>query len=412
MSPIMKWLWPFGYRNENQGPPDLEEAFKKMWSGLKGKKSQNGQGAGENKGQQSPDGQGPQKPASDKNATSGAGKGFGLIVGIVVAIVIVIWAIAGFFTVQPAEQGVVLRFGQYVRTVNPGLHWIPRFIESKYVVNVDQVNAIDLSQDMLTQGENFVKVSFAVQYKVDNLKDFLFNVNDPISSLQQIVDSAVRQVVGTSTLDNILTVGRGKITTDVQAQIEKLVKRYKNGVDIVSVQMQPAQPPKAVQAAFDDVIKAREDNQRLQSEAEGYANKIVPVAKGQANAMLKAAHADAAQSVLLAKGQVAMFDAILPKYKAAPSVTANRLYFETMEKALAHSHLVLLPEHQGNLTVLPLNQLLGGVGKASSMKTVAVSHDSDDSSSASAAHNDASSSNHNAEQTLNTQWARLQEAQQ
>ena len=354
----LRRLIPFGYRQE-KGPPDLEDVFKKMWSGLKKKKNQQQDSGGSQ-----------QVPPSGGAKSMSFGFG-GMVVAILIIIVLaVIWALSGIFIVQPAEQGAILRFGKYIKTVEPGIHWIPRFIESKYVVNVDQVNAIKLSQVMLTSGENFVKVEFAIQYKIGDLKEFLFNVKNPVSSLQQIVDSAVRQVVGTSQLDNILTVGREKVSRDVLKQINTLVQKYRNGITIVGVQMQPAQPPEQVQGAFDDVIKAREDNQRLQNEAEGYANRVVPVAKGVANAMLQKATAYAQKVVLLAKGNTALFDALLPKYTQAPQVTADRLYFDTMQNVMSHSHLIILDNSNkgGNLTVLPLNQLL----KSSETSTKAI----------------------------------------
>ena len=395
MTSILRRILPFGYRQQQEGPPDLEDAFKKMWSNVKNKKKS---------------GNGPRDTSGGKSGSSKFG--FALIGVIAIVVIIGIWGASGFFVVQPAEQGVVLQFGKYNRTVQPGLHWMARFIESKYVVNVDQVNAIKLSQEMLTQGENFVQVSFAVQYKIANLKDFLFNIQDPVRSLKEIVDSAVRQVVGTSSLDDILTVGRGQITLDIKKQIEKLVARYKNGIDIVSVQMQPAQPPTEVQAAFDDVIKAREDNQRLQNEAEGYANKIVPIAKGQANAMLKHAHAVAKQAVLLANGKVAMFNALLPKYKAAPNVTANRMYFNTMEKVLHNSRVVLLAggKQQGNLTVLPLRQLLA----KDTLHSIAASAEQNAVNSA-RTNSTATTTNGNSTDTSETnqyKMARIMEAQQ
>lgn len=342
---LLRRMIPFKPYRQEQGPPDLEDVFKKMWSGIKGKKT------------------GDNNRTSQTPPTGGERQGrfgLGIIAAVIAAVIIVIWALSGIFLVQPAEQAVVLRFGKYVRTVNSGMHWIPRFIESKYVANVDQVNAINLDQVMLTSGENFVKVAFAVQYRIGDLKQFFFNVQDPVSSLRQIIDSAVRQVVGTSQLDNILTVGREEVSSDVLKQINNLVNKYVNGIIIVGVQMQPARPPAEVQNAFDDVIKAREDNQRLQSEAQGYANKVVPVAKGEANAMLQQAEAQSDKLVLLAQGDISLFNAILPKYQQAPKVTADRMYFDAMQNILAGSNLVMLDgaDKGGNLTVLPLDQLL------------------------------------------------------
>ena len=234
--------------NQQDGPPDLDEMFKKMVGGIRkktGPKGANAEGGG-----------------SGASVSKG---GFWGIVGLIVLILLVIWALSGIYIVQPAEQGVVLRFGKYQSTVGPGAHWYPRFIDSKYVVNTDAVRSLELNELMLTSEENIVSVQFAVQYRIGDLKNYLFNLINPEDSLRQIIDSAVREVIGTSKLDDILTIGRQKITQEIQVQINNLVKKYQNGIQIVDVKMQPAQAPEQVKAAFDDVIKAREDNQRLQN---------------------------------------------------------------------------------------------------------------------------------------------------
>lgn len=333
--------------NQQDGPPDLDEMFKKMVGGFK-KKAAPKQVNGGNSG-------------NSGSGTSLPKGGFWGMVGLAVLVLVIIWALSGIYIVQPAEQGVVLRFGKYQTTVGPGAHWYPRFIDSKYVVNTDAVRSLQLNELMLTSGENIVSVQFAVQYRIGSLKDYLFNVLSPEDSLRQIIDSAVREVIGTSKLDDILTTGRQKITQEVQVQIEALVKKYQNGIQIVDVKMQPAQAPEQVKAAFDDVIKAREDNQRLQNEADSYANKVVPVAEGRAKRILQQANAYKQTVIYQAQGAVAQFDALLPKYQMAPRVTKERMYIDAMQNVLAHSKVVLVDtgNNSHNLLYLPVMGQMG-----------------------------------------------------
>ena len=325
--------------NPWEGPPDPGEALKMLFKRRKKMSSP--------------------PPGGGSDSVIPGGKGFGFMLGLIIVIAIVVWGASGFYVVQPAEKAIVLRLGQYTATQGPGLHWLPRFIDSKYVINIDKVSTMSLNELMLTSGENIADVEFAVQYRVADPKEYLFNVINPVRSLSQIIDSAVRQVIGTSKLDDILTIGRMEIATQVKAQIIKLVKRYRLGLDITDVAMQPAKAPEAVKAAFDDVIKAREDNQRIQNEAEGYANKVIPVAQGQAQKFLQQAAAYKSQVIYRAEGAVAQFDALLPKYVMAPRVTSERMYLSTMQNALEESKLVFVDngKHNGNFYYLPLNEL-------------------------------------------------------
>ena len=325
--------------NQQDGPPDLDEMFKKMVGGIK-------------------------KKSGPKDTRSGSGGdnaslpkgGFWGIIGLIVLILAVIWALSGIYLVQPAEQGVVLRFGKYQSTVGPGAHWYPRFIDTKYIVNTDAVRSLELNELMLTSGENIVSVQFAVQYRIGSLKDYLFNVLNPEDSLKQIIDSAVRQVIGTSKLDDILTIGRQKVTQEIKVQIDALVKKYQNGIQIVDVKMQPAQAPEQVKAAFDDVIKAREDNQRLQNEATSYANKVIPVADGRAKRIMQQANAYKQTVIYQAQGATAQFEALIPQYQMAPKVTKERMYIDAMQNVLTHSKVVLVDtgNNSHNLLYLPI----------------------------------------------------------
>lgn len=339
---LARWLhWStWGKQNNQQdGPPDLEALIKRFFGF--GKKDNGNQSPFERHAQQ--------KKKSEP-------KSFWGLAGIIAVIVVIVWALSGIFIVQQAERGVIFRFGKYVQTVRPGMHWIPRFIESKTVLNVGQNYTMNLSQTMLTSEENLVDVDFAVQYRIGNIEDFLFRVVDPVQSLRQIVDSAIRQVVGTSKLDDILTVGRAKVAQRVQAQVDKLVTRYQLGIIVTDVAMQTAKAPEEVKDAFDDVIKAREDKQRVQNEAMSYANKIVPVANGRAQRILRQAQAYKQQVILQAQGHVAQFDALLPIYEKSPQVTAERMYLDTMQSVLQKSHVSVVEGGKAsqNLFYIPL----------------------------------------------------------
>ena len=331
----------------NQGPPDLEDLFKRFLK-PKAKKQPNGGGSSGNSGQP-PRGPGifGQKKSQDFSPKSLWIFLITLIVGL-----LIIWILSGIFIVKPAERAAVLRFGKYVETVGPGPHWFPPFIESVNQVNVDQVASVQLNSLMLTQEENIVSVQFVAQYRISNLEDYLFNVVNPVDALGQSLDSAVRQVIGHSVLNDILTTGRAAIADQVRVQLKSLMTQYKTGIEVVDVTMQPATAPEPVKDAFDDVIKAREDKVRSSNEATSYANQVVPMANGEANQMLQLAKANASQSVNNAKADIAAFESLLPQYLASPMITEDRLYFETLEKVLAKNQVVVSSESGKNMIYL------------------------------------------------------------
>jgi membrane protease subunit HflK len=325
------------WSGKNQ-PPDLDEALKRFQEKLK--KTLFG---GSNQ--------------SEKGSTQGRNGGLlALMVGLVVFI---LWALAGIFIVDPAEQAVILRFGKYVETVGPGPHWIPRIISSKIVRNVDRVSDYSYSGQMLTKDENLVSVSVVVQYRIGDLEDYLFNVSDAQESLQQATSSALRQVVGTTTFDQIITEGREAWGNSVQDTLVKILERYKTGIVIVNVSPQPARAPENVQDAFDDAIKAREDEKRFKEQALAYKAKVVPIAEGNAKRIFEEAQAYAQQVILRAKGEVAEFLALLPQYALSPAVTSERMYLETMERVLTKSSKIIIDNKAGNLLYLPLDKLAG-----------------------------------------------------
>lgn len=325
------------WSGKNQ-PPDLDEALKRIQEKLK-KTFFGGSGK------------------SNNNSSGGSSGGLLAITALLIAFIL--WALSGIFIVDPAEQAVILRFGKYMETVGPGPHWIPRFISSKVVMNVDRVLDYSYSAQMLTSDENLVAVSLAVQYRINDLQEYLFNVANPEESLQQATSSALRQVVGTTTLDQIITEGREVWGSSVQDTLVKTLDGYKTGILIVNVSPQPARAPESVQDAFDDAIKAQEDEKRFKEQAYAYAAKVVPIAEGRASRIQQEAEAYSKQVVLTAQGQVAEFLALLPQYNAAPQVTAERMYLETMQKVLNKSSTIIVDSKAGNLLYLPLDKLLG-----------------------------------------------------
>ncbi|STY30458.1 protease subunit HflK [Legionella wadsworthii] len=322
------------WKGKNQ-PPDLDEALKRVHDRLK---RLFGGGA---------------KPGNEPSKKSNSG----LITGVVVLFALILWALAGIFIVDPAEQAVILRFGKYVETVGPGPHWIPRIISSKIILNVDRVLDYSYSGQMLTNDENLVSVSLAVQYRIGDLKEYLFNVANPEESLQQATSSALRQVVGTTTLDQMITEGREVWGNKVQDTLVKTLDLYKTGIVIVNVSPQPARAPESVQDAFDDAIKAQEDEKRFKEQAYAYAARVVPIAEGRASRIQQEAEAYSKKVVLNAQGEVSEFLALLPQYTATPSITAERMYLETMQRVLSKSSKIIVDSKSGNVLYLPLDKL-------------------------------------------------------
>jgi len=292
---------------------------------------------------------------SDNPTPGGSSGGLLVLAGFLIAFIL--WALAGIFIVDPAERAAILRFGKYIETVGPGPHWIPRIISSKVVMNVDRVLDYSYSAQMLTRDENLVAVSIAVQYRIGDLQQYLFNVANPQESLQQATSSALRQVVGTTTLDQIITEGREVWGNRVQDTLIKTLELYKTGILIVNVSPQPARAPESVQDAFDDAIKAQEDEKRFKEQAYAYAARVVPIAEGNASRIKQEAEAFSKQVVLRAQGEVSEFLALLPQYLAAPQVMSERMYLDTMQKVLNNSSKIIVDGKSGNLLYLPLDKL-------------------------------------------------------
>ncbi len=334
---------PWDHRKKEQGPPDLDEIVQKMGDKLGGLF-----GGGGN------------KKRGEGGGSSSEGLSWTAII-IFAVIFLAIWCLFGFYIVQPAEQGVVTRFGKYNETTLQGLNWhLPYPIEEVQKINVEQVRAINHRALMLTQDENIVEIELVVQYRVKDAYEYLFKVSDPDDTLRQATESALREIVGTSKMDAVLTSERTRVAVDTKVLIQTIVDRYQTGLIVTGVNMQNAQPPEAVQAAFADVIKAREDRERSENKADAYANEIVEKAKGIANKLRQEAEAYKAQLITRSEGQSKRFLSLLREYEKAPEVTRQRLYLETMESVLSNTNKVMVDLQSGNnLMVLPLNQLLG-----------------------------------------------------
>ena len=312
----------------------------------------------------------PWKKPSDApsgSARSGGGNinlsflnGSKIVVLVVMGLLTALWVLSGFYTISESDRGVVLRFGKYVNTVQPGLNWKPTFIDKVYPVNITTVQSFSSSGMMLTKDENVVVVELNVQFKISDAYKFLFSVTTPKESLMQATDSARRYVVGHTTMDDVLTRGRQKVKQDTWSAMEAIIKPYDMGVTILDVNMLPARAPDQVKDAFDDAIAAQEDEQRYIREAEAYAREIKPKAVGKVQRLGEEAEAYRQKVVLDAEGEVARFKAILPEYNNAPTLTKKRIYLETMEEIYSSNNKVLvdLPEDAaGSLIYLPVDKL-------------------------------------------------------
>jgi membrane protease subunit HflK len=293
------------------------------------------------------------------------------------------WLLSGIYIVDEGKRGVVLRFGRYVDTTLPGPHWrLPFPFERHAIVDVEQRRAEEIGYRsgsreaaagrsvprealMLTKDENIVDVRISVQYQIKDPRAYLFNVVDPESTLRQVVESAIRETVGKSSMDFVLTEGRSDVVADVKELAQTILDSYGTGeipgagLQITNVNLQDAQPPEDVQDAFADAIKAREDEQRQKNEAEAYANEIIPKARGQGARRLEEAAAYREQAIAQAEGEASRFEQLLAEYSKAPEVTRERLYLETMEQILGKNSKVLVDVEGGNnLFYLPLDRLM------------------------------------------------------
>lgn len=328
--------WGGGGRPPGDGPPDLDEIWRKFRERFGGKGGGGGGSGGSNLGSS------------------------GIILILLAALAV--WLFSGFYTVDDAERAVVLQFGKYRSTEGPGLHWhVPRPIQKVEVVNIDAIRNVSDRSTMLTQDENIVDVDIGVQYKIGSAEDFLFNMREPETALHQALRSAVREVVGKAKMDFILTEGRSEVEARTREIVQQTVDTYASGLIVTAVNLKDAQPPEPVQDAFADAIRAREDKQRLINEAQAYANDVLPNARGNAARQIADAEAYRERVIARSEGEAERFNLLREEYEQAPQVTRKRLYLETMETVLANSSKVIVDDEAGNqMLYLPLDQLIKG----------------------------------------------------
>ena len=356
----MAWNEPGGNRNDNdpwgngggrrgndQGPPDLDEALKKgldklnKMLGGKGKKSGGDSG--------------------NSGGGSGAAGSFGAVLALAAILVVGYVIFQSFYTVNEQERAVVLRFGEFSKTENPGLRFKVPLIDDVTKVLVTSVRTAQSSGQMLTQDENLVTVDLQVQYRVGDARDYVLNVRDSNQALAFATDSALRHEVGSSSLDDMLTEGRAELAVRVEQRLQGFLQEYGTGLEIVRVNVESTQPPPAVQDAFREVQRAREDEQRVKEEAETYRNKVVPEARGQAQRMIEEASAYKEEVTERARGETARFLELLAVYQMAPVVTRERMYLQTLETVLSNSSKILVDtESSGNMMLLPLDRMTQG----------------------------------------------------
>ena len=279
--------------------------------------------------------------------------------GLLSAIILAVYFLSGIYIVNDGERGVVLQFGSFNEITMPGPHWIPRFIQSVEIVDVSKIRSVQQKAVMLTQDENIVSISFAIQYDIKDASDFIFNLREPDITVSQAGESAIREVMGQNTMDFIITEGRTKVAEDTKGLLQNVLDTYGAGVNIQSLNILEAQPPEQVQDAFSDAIKAREDEQRYINEAEAYRNEIIPLARGQAKQMLEQAIAYKVKLINAAEGEASRFTQLFTEYQKAPVVTKERLYLEAVESVLSNSSKVMIDVEGGNnMMYLPLDQIL------------------------------------------------------
>ena len=331
---------PWGNKND-QGPPDLDEAFKKLQNNLSqmfGGKSGGSGGSG---------------GGSSLKMNSG-------MIGGLIILAIVGWALSGVYTLDEKERGVVLRLGKVNDEILlPGLHWNPPIVDKVMFESVTDVKSIQHNSEMLTEDENIVKVNMQVQYVVSDVREYLLRVSNPVQSLYQSTESALRHEVGSALMNDVLTSGRAELGIKVKDRIQTYMNRYTTGIEVTQVVIDETAPPDAVRAAFDDVIKAREDEVREKNEATAYANQVVPEARGEAQRLVEQALGYKERVIARARGEAARFNALYAEYELAPEVTRERLYLDTMEAVMSNSTKVMVDVEGGNnLLYLPLDKLI------------------------------------------------------
>ncbi|MFZ1180859.1 MAG: FtsH protease activity modulator HflK [Herbaspirillum sp.] len=362
-----------GNKKPENGPPDLDQLWRDFNQRLNRFLSKRGgNGAGDN---------------NDNHFNRGDTKGAGIGAGVIVVIIAFLWLASGFFIVQEGQTAVVMTFGKYSHTTLPGFNWRwPYPVQDHEIVNVSQVRTAEIGYRgnaknkqlkeslMLTDDENIIDIQFAVQYKLKNAAEWLFNNRDQDDAVRQVAETAIREIVGRSKMDFVLYEGREKVALDVSQLMQQILDRYKSGVHITNVTMQGVQPPEQVQAAFDDAVKAGQDRERQKNEGQAYANDVIPKASGAASRLLEEAEAYRSRIVANAEGDAARFKQVLNEYQKAPAVTRDRMYLETMQQIFSNTTKIMVDAKSGNnLLYLPLDKLIQQTDSANAIKpTMAV----------------------------------------
>ena len=345
-----------GNKDNNGGPPDLEELwrdFNRRLSAIFGR-------------------QGGEPPEGGRRMPNLSPRQFGGGVVLLTMLVAVLWLASGFYIVDASQRGIVLQFGRYKETTEPGLRWrLPWPIQSQETVNLTGVRTIEIGYRgteknkvpqealMLTDDENIVSVQFAVQYLLKDPMNYVFKNRYPDDAVMQAAETAIREIVGKSAMDSVLYEGRDKIAADSQKLIQEILDRYETGIQIRSVTMQSTQPPEQVQAAFDDANKAGQDRERQKNEGQAYANDVIPRAKGTAARLIQESEGYRAKMIATAEGDASRFKQVLAEYSKAPEVTRQRLYLETVQQVYANTSKVMIDaKGGGNLLYLPLDKLM------------------------------------------------------
>lgn len=361
-------------RGPNQGPPDLDELwrdFNNKLGGLFGGIKNAGRGIS----------------GGGSGGGNGSGGGFqpdmksaGIGVGLIVGVVLLIWLGTGFFIVQEGQQAVITQFGKYKSSVGAGFNWrLPYPIQRHELIFVTQIRSVDVGRDtvvkatglresaMLTEDENIVEIKFAVQYRLNDARAFLFESKDPGGAVVQAAETAVREVVGKMRMDGALSEERDQIAPRVRAIMQRILDQYKVGIDVVGINLQQGgvRPPEQVQAAFDDVLKAGQERERAKNEGQAYANDVVPRAVGSASRLKEEADAYKSRIVAQAQGDAQRFKSVLAEYQKAPQVTRDRMYLDSMQQIYSNVTKVMVDSKQGsNLLYLPLDKIMQMSGQS------------------------------------------------
>jgi membrane protease subunit HflK len=343
----------------NDGPPDLDELWRRFNQRLNAMFGGRGGGS---------------PPPAGIRQLGG--------IGWLIALVFLVWLASGFYIVDAPQRGVVLRFGKYVETTEPGPRWHwPWPVESAEVVNVSGNRSVEIGYRnnvkskvlkeslMITDDENIIDIQFAVQYVLKDPEDYLFNNRDPDATVMQAAESAIREVVGKSKMDFLLYEGKAQVTENVRKLMQDILDRYKTGITISRVTMQDSQAPEQVQAAFDDAVKAGQDRERQKNEAQAYANDVVPKARGTASRLMQEAEGYRQSVIANAEGEASRFRQVVAEYSKAPGVTRDRLYLDAIQQVLNNSSKIVVDQKGGgNLLYLPLDKLLQNAGGDVAMK--------------------------------------------